>query len=151
MSAGELFETNSIRRVCELVIDTSALLLISRGVNPVSGAKEVLEDYCSNIRISLLTRVIWELEKLATGRGRRAVSARLALIELSKLDIAISVIDFSDCYETDECILKYSRSIKNSEVIVLTVDKKLAKALRENGIKYVTWWKSRRRFVLEFP
>lgn len=138
-------------RICEIVLDTSALLLVYEGVSPIMEALEALRGYCSETRVALLAHVVGELNRLAAGRGRRAVAARLALAELSKREIAISTVDVLGCCETDECILRYAHSARGVEAIVLTADKKLAKALKRNGIKYMTWWRSRRRFVLEFP
>lgn len=144
-------ETSLARRTCELVLDTSALLLVCDGVSPIDEAVEVLRGYCSETKIVLLEHVVRELNRLAAGGGRRAVAARLALAEINKRGSAIATADVVDCCGTDECILKYARGASGVEAIVLTADKKLAKALKRGGIKYMTWWKSRRRFVLEFP
>ncbi|MEM0196215.1 MAG: hypothetical protein QXK66_01055 [Sulfolobales archaeon] len=148
---GALLETNSAQRTCELVLDTSALLLIATGVDPVSEAVGILRNYCSDTRVSLLVNVVQELNKLAKSRGRRGAAARLALARLGKQDIAIGVVELSGCSRTDECILNYSRTAKSFEVIVVTTDKKLAKTLKENGVKYITWWRSKRKFVMEPP
>lgn len=146
-----MFGTSSSHRTCELVLDTSALLLVYEGVSPIVEAVEALESYCSETKVVLLAQVVRELNKLAAGRGRRAVAARLALAELNKQGTAISTVDVTGCCGTDECILEYAHGVRGAEAIVLTADKKLAKALKRNGIKYMTWWKSRRKFVLEFP
>ncbi|MEM1622628.1 MAG: hypothetical protein QW543_00615 [Sulfolobales archaeon] len=144
-------ETSLVRRTCELVLDTSALLLIAAGVDPISEAIGVLRNYCSDTRVSLPVNVVRELNKLAKSRGRRGVAARLALARLDRRDIAIGIIELSGCSKTDECILNYSRTAKGFEVVVVTTDKKLAKTLKEYGVKYITWWRSRRKFIMEPP
>ncbi|MEM2551195.1 MAG: hypothetical protein QW168_03435 [Sulfolobales archaeon] len=151
MSVGALLEISLAHRSCELVLDTSALLLITYGVDPVSEAIVILKNYCPDIRVSLLTSVVQELNRLAKGRGRKGVAARLALARLSKQDIAIGLIEFSGCSRTDECILEYSRTARSFEVIVATTDRRLAKTLKESGVKYIIWWKSKRKFVMEPP
>lgn len=145
---GELSGTNLPHRTCNLVLDTSALLLVSEGVDPVQEAVEVLEGYCSDVRVVLLSPVIQELHRLASGRGRKAAVARLALGELNKHGGRVQKVDFSGCSAADDCILKYSQGVQNAEVVVLTTDKRLARTLKETGIRYITWWRSRRRFVL---
>lgn len=137
--------------MCELVPDTSALLLVAEAVDPLGEALDALRDYCPTIRISLLTPVLRELERLAAGRGRRAVAARLALSGLERWRSALSLVELSECPRVDECVLRYSQALGSAEAIVLTADKKLARVLKESGVRYVTWWRSRRRFVLEFP
>ncbi len=141
-------ETSPEHRACELVPDTSALLLVAEAADPLGGAVDTLRSYCPVVRVSLLTAVLRELENMSAGRGRRAAAARLALAELSRLGGALNVVEPSDCSEADECILKYARE---AGAVVLTADKKLARVLKSCGVKYVTWWRSKRRFVLEFP
>ncbi|MCX8184355.1 MAG: hypothetical protein N3E43_01170 [Sulfolobales archaeon] len=139
-------ETSLKHRICGLVLDTSALLLVAEGVNSVEEALEILRSRCSNVKLILLTEVTQELSKLASGRGRKGIAARLALAELGKL--GVEKIESVDCDRVDDCILKYSLDVRNLEVVVLTADRKLAKILRENNVRHIIWWKSRRRFVL---
>ncbi len=141
--------TSQEYRTCELIPDTSALLLVAEAVDPLREAVEILRGYCPVVRVSLLVPVLRELERLATGRGRRAAAARLALAELNKQSAALGFVEFADCSRTDECILKYS--LGRAEAFVLTADKGLARTLKESGVRYVTWWKSKKKFVLEFP
>lgn len=138
-------------RICELVLDTSGLLLIAEGVDPISEAREVLEGQCSGVDIVLLPAVLDELTSIASGRGRRAIAARIALSKLSEFGSKVRRASFAECTEADECILKYSESLSEADAVVLTVDKELASMLKRNGIKYITWWRSKRRFVLIFP
>lgn len=138
-------------RLCELILDTSGLLLITEGVDPIAGAREALEEYCSSVRVTLLTAVLGELSGIASGRGRRATAARIALSKLSEYRSRVSLVDFTNCSDVDGCILEYSQSLSEAEAVVLTTDRKLASLLKSRGIKYVTWWRSKRRFVLGFP
>ncbi|MCX8208942.1 MAG: hypothetical protein N3G79_04810 [Sulfolobales archaeon] len=138
--------TDSKRYRCELLLDTSALLLVAEGVNPVEESLEVLRSRCSGIKLVLLAKVVQELDRLASNRGRRGIAARLALTEVGRL--GVEVVDLVDCDKADDCILKYSLVTKNLEVVVLTADRKLAKILREYGVRHIVWWRSRRKFIL---
>ncbi len=142
--------TNQPERRCVIIPDTSALLLVYEGIDPLLESKEVLTDYCSSIDIRLLTPVVGELRKLASGKGSKAVAARLALAKLDNYSEVLTWVDIGGCSTADECILDYSKTI-GAEAIVITTDRKLAIELKRAGVKHITWWRSRKRLVLNFP
>jgi len=142
--------TSSFERRCILIPDTSALLLIAEGIDPLLESKDVLADYCIDVEIRVLTPVMRELRRLASGKGSKAVAARLALTKLGNYAEVLTLVDLEGCSGADECILDYSKTL-GAEVIVVTTDRKLAIKLRKAGIKHIAWWRSRKKFVLNFP
>lgn len=142
--------TNQPKRHCVIIPDTSALLLVYEGIDPLIESKEVLADYCESIDIRLLTPVARELRRLALGRGSKAVAAKLALAKLDNYAKVLTWIDIEECPNVDKCILDYSKTM-GTEAIVITTDRKLAAELKRAGIKHITWWRSRKRLILNFP
>jgi rRNA-processing protein FCF1 len=91
-----------------------------------------------------------ELSRIALERGRRGLAARLLLKLIDEGYLSIEIVDVVGCTTTDECVLKLASDLRDlgEGVIVATLDKEMAKRLREMGVMQLTWWYSRRKFTL---
>ncbi len=136
-------------RLCRVVLDTSALLIIGEHGSTREIA-DALEGVCDSLTLVILKPVLDEVSRIALEKGRRGLAARLFLKLVSEGYISSEVVEVKACGNTDECVLKYSLELKSSgeRVIVATLDKELSERLKEVGIMYVTWWYSRKRFTL---
>jgi len=126
---------------CKVLLDTSVLLLIYDGVDPIEGIDDALSTKCDYYVPDI---VLDELIKLASkNTGIKSKAARLALQYMrGKVKVMIT----NRKYRTaDEFIKKYVTS--DPSIIVATMDDELKRELKSRGIRVITWWFSRRKFV----
>jgi len=126
---------------CKVLLDTSVLLLIYDGVDPIEGIDDALSTKCDYYVPDI---VLDELIKLASkNTGIKSKAARLALQYMSG---KVKVMITNRKYRTaDEFIKKYVTS--DPSIIVATMDDELKRELKSRGIRVITWWFSRRKFV----
>ncbi|MGC8975045.1 MAG: hypothetical protein ACP5KB_02470 [Thermoprotei archaeon] len=130
-------------RLCKVLLDTSALLLVSEGIDLDIKLREDLD--CDKVEMYTLDVVVRELKSLASSKSvRKAPPARHALEYVAShvLIVDTGINDVSG----DKALLSYVSA--NPDYIVVTLDKKLRKLLKLAGFRVVTWWSSRRRFSI---
>jgi rRNA-processing protein FCF1 len=136
-------------RICRVVFDTSALLVIGE-YGSFPDVADSLESVCEHAIFTTPRRVMDELSRIALERGRRGLAARLLLKLIEGGYLSIEVVNVEGCTTADECVLKLASDFRDlgERVIVATLDRKIAGKLREMGIMRLTWWYSRRKFTL---
>ncbi len=139
-------------RLCRVVLDTSALLVIGEH-GSTHGIAEALEGFCDSLTLVIPRPALDEVSRIALEKGRRGLAARLFLKLVGEGYISPEVAEARACGDTDECVLKYARELKSlgERVIVVTLDRELSERLKEIGVVCVTWWYSRKRFTLSSP
>lgn len=130
-------------RLCKVLLDTSALLLVSEGIDLNIKLREDLD--CDKIELYTLDVVVRELKSLASSKSvRKAPPARHALEYVAS---HVLIIDTgTNDVSGDRALLNYVSV--NPDYIVVTLDKKLRKLLKLAGFRVVTWWSSKRRFSI---
>mgnify|MGYP000219628371 CR=1 FL=1 len=130
-------------RLCKLLLDTSALLLVSEGVDLDIKLREDLD--CDRVELYTLDVVVSELRNLASSKSvKKAPPAKHALEYVTKHVMVVKTgIDEG---LGDRALISYASA--NPDYIVVTLDKKLRKLLKLMGVKVVTWWSSRCRFSI---
>lgn len=130
-------------RLCKLLLDTSALLLVGEGVDLEVKLREDLD--CDKVEIYTLDTIVSELRSLASSRSvKKAPPAKHALDFVASRVIVVSA--GASGVSGDKALLTYASS--NPEYIVVTLDRKLRKLLKLVGVKVATWWSSKRRFSI---
>ena len=130
-------------RVCKFLLDTSALLLTSEGLDLGIKIGEDLD--CDKVELYTLSNVIRELESLASSRSlKKAPPARHAL-NYVKEHVSILTVDDPSALG-DEAIIKHA--VNNPDFIVVTLDRRLRELLKSAGVRAATWWFSKRRFSI---
>jgi len=126
---------------CKVLLDTSVVLLVYDGIDPIELIDDVLNMKCDYFIPDI---VIDELIRLASRDiGIRSRAARLALQYLRD---RVKIIHTTRRYETaDEFFKEYAAN--NPSIIIVTNDDELKKELKSKGIKVLTWWLSKRKFV----
>jgi len=126
---------------CKVLLDTSVLLLVYDGVDPIESIDDALSTKCDYYVPDI---VIDELIKLASKNiGIKSRAARLAL-QYMRGKVKVMITDKR--YRTaDEFIKKYVMS--DPSIIVATTDDELKRELKSKGIRVITWWFSKRKFV----
>ncbi len=126
---------------CKVLLDTSVVLLVYDGIDPIELIDDVLNMKCDYFIPDI---VIDELIRLASRDiGIRSRAARLALQYLRD---RVKIIHTTRRYETaDEFFKEYATN--NPSIIIVTNDDELKKELKSKGIKVLTWWLSKRKFV----
>ncbi|MCC6046948.1 MAG: hypothetical protein LM571_02015 [Desulfurococcaceae archaeon] len=141
--------SSTSRRICRIILDTSALLIIGE-YGSFPDIVDSLEGICEHPVFVTPRRVMDELSRIALERGRRGLAARLLLKLIDEGYLSIEIVDVVGCTTTDECVLKLASDLRDlgEGVIVATLDKEMARRLREMGVMQLTWWYSRRKFTL---
>ncbi len=130
-------------RLCKLLLDTSALLLVSEGVDLDIKLREDLD--CDRVELYTLDVVVSELRNLASSKSvKKAPPAKHALEYVAKHVMVVKT--GVDEGLGDRALISYASA--NPDYIVVTLDKKLRKLLKLMGVKVVTWWFSRCRFSI---
>ncbi len=105
----------------KIILDTNFLML------PAQFKIDIFEELKGS-ELATFSSCIKELEKIASGRGKDASSAKVALELIKRQKIEI----LSGGKNADKAIIDYA--VKN-RCAVATNDKKLLKALKDKGIK----------------
>lgn len=124
-----------------MLLDTSALLLLYEGVDPLQAIEDLLQG---RVEFYTLDAVVKELRSLAERVGsRKGRAARLALQHIVSSG-AVKTIETGFAGLADEAIVKFASLHK--DFIVVTLDEELRRRLKELGVRVLTWWFGRRRF-----
>ncbi len=131
-----------MRPPCRIILDTSVLMLVYEGIDVIELIEDAMERKCEYY---VPDKVLEELKHLAeTSRGRRGAAARLALKYVqgraSPLNLGI------DAPTADEAIKEFAAS-NPQEWIVATADHGMRRALKKAGVRVITWWPGKHRFV----
>ncbi|MEO3993459.1 MAG: hypothetical protein QN229_04035 [Desulfurococcaceae archaeon TW002] len=130
-------------RLCKLLLDTSALLLVGEGVDLEIKLREDLD--CDRVELYTLDTIVSELRDLASSRSvKKAPPAKHALDFVTNRVIVVSTGTTN--LSGDKALLTYASL--NPEYIVVTLDRKFRKSLKLVGVKVATWWSSKRRFSI---
>jgi len=130
-------------KICKVLLDTSAFLLVAEGIDLLDELNRVLE--CEGIELYTLQEVVKELRNIADSRAsRKSPAATIALdyiFRKNKVKVIPSDVEF---HTADKAIIDFTKA--NNDFIVVTLDRRLKKALKSMNVKVLTWWYSRRRF-----
>lgn len=128
-------------RIPIVILDTSSLLITYEGIDVFTGIEEVLGSRCFFI---VPYTVIEELFKLSLRVGRRSKAANLVL---KLLRGRVFIYGHRKFRLADEEIVSISTYFRD-EAYVVTIDDELKKKLKKLGIKVITWWFSKEKFVV---
>ncbi len=130
-------------KFCKVLLDTSALLLATEGIDFLDELNKALE--CDKIELYTLQEVIEELKNIASSKAsRKSPAATIALdyiLRSGKINVITSNVRF---HTADEAIIDFTKL--NKDFIVVTLDRKLRKTLKSMDVKVLTWWYCRRKF-----
>jgi len=127
---------------CKVLLDTSTLMLVYDGVDPIELIDDAIEAKCEYL---VPEPVIDELIRLSTqGIGFKSKAARLALKYLSG-KVSVISLKGKKFKTADDFIKEYVKL--NPDVIVATLDEDLKNYLKKLGIRIITWWFSKRKFI----
>lgn len=136
-------------RECKILLDSSVLLQIYEGIDVF----ELINQEVGKCGYYVLDCIIKELNKISTNsKGFKGRAARLALDYLGKRDVEVITTDLCDL-RGDESIIQFFKmnpTARNS-FIVATNDGGLKKELLKLGVKVLTWWSSKFRYVVLTP
>ena len=114
----------------KVIVDSSFLIMcIDYGRDLIGFLENALEDV---VEIVAPKMVAEELERLSKKRGKKGIKARAALKFLERAVI----METENRESVDGAILELAR---RTGYPVVTVDKTLARLLRENGVKVLTF------------
>lgn len=116
-----IYFLGALYHVMRIILDTNFMML------PAQFGVDIFEELKGN-ELATFSSCINELKIIASGRGRDAPSARVALELIKRQKIEILNAGKS----ADKAIIDYA--VKN-RCVVATNDKKLLKALKDKGIK----------------
>jgi rRNA-processing protein FCF1 len=140
---------NGLRK-CKVLLDSSVLLQVYDGVDVIS----LINDELGDCEYYVLDCILTELSGIA-GRsyGFRGRAATLALEYIRMYNVGVISISSHPKCSGDESIVNFliSREDLRKEFIVATNDDGLKKELLRLGIKVVTWWASKFKYVLLYP
>ncbi len=123
-----------------VILDTSSLLITYEGIDIFSSIEELLNSKCYFL---VPHTVIEELLRLSLKGGRKSRAANLTL---KLLRGKVFVYGLGRFRLADEEVKELSKLFKN-DLYVVTLDDELKKVLKGLGIKVITWWFSKYKFV----
>lgn len=133
-------------RECKVLLDSSVLLQVYEGIDVV----DLIYDELGKCSYYVLDSVINELSKISlSSKGPKGRAARLALDYIQRRNIMIINTELLNI-SGDEAILNFFKKTPNAkeEFIVATNDDSLKKELLRLGVKVITWWFSRFKYVI---
>ncbi len=128
------------KTVYEVLLDTSALLLLEESVDIFEEIEDFLEAPC---RFLIPEAVLKELRKLSRLKGKKGRGARLALEYLKLRKEKIEVVGQGREYPVDEAVIELARE---RNPVVVTLDRELRRRLKDTGIRVLTWWSGKAKF-----
>lgn len=127
-----------------VVLDTSVILDIARGLIPISSIGDVVNSF---YKLVIPSSVIDELTRIAESRGLKSRIARRALELLAHSNVSM----LSGGGNVDEDIVSIALTLKSTcRVIVATNDRILRKRLRELGVPTMYYRRARGGLELEW-
>ena len=128
-----------------VILDTSIVLDIARGVIPLSSIGDVLS---SSYKLVTLRGVLEELSRIAGGGGLRSRIARRALNLVE--EVGVVVLD-EGVGGVDDALVALALSLKGKcRVIVATNDRALRRRLRREGVPTMYYRRARGGLEVEW-
>jgi Uncharacterized proteins of PilT N-term./Vapc superfamily len=128
-----------------VVLDTSVVLDIARGVIPLSSIDDAL---LSSYKLVTLKGVLEELSRIASGGGLRSRIARRALNLVE--EVGVIVLDEATG-RVDDALVSVALSLKGRcRVIVATNDRALRRRLRRVGVPTMYYRRARGGLEVEW-
>ncbi|MFT4297671.1 MAG: PIN domain-containing protein [Candidatus Woesearchaeota archaeon] len=117
-----------------IIFDTNFLVIPERfKIDIFSEAKKMIDS--ADIGFMVFDKTIYELQKLASAKGKTGISAKVALELINSK--GINVINTDNREYVDDMLVNYRSYLPDlkAEVIIATQDKELKERLKKNKIK----------------
>ncbi len=133
-------------RDCKVLLDSSVLLQVYEGVDVV----DLMYEEVGKCSYYVLDSVVNELSRISlSSKGPKGRAARLALDYIQRRNVAVISTESLKA-SGDEAILNFFRRNPyfRDEFVVATNDDNLKKELLRLGVKVITWWFGRFKYVV---
>lgn len=131
---------------CKVLLDSSVLLQVCDGVDVI----DLISDELGRCDYYVLDAIINELSKISlSSRSLKGGAARLALEYVRKRGVKVVNTGVPNA-SGDESILMFFKGDPGlkEEFIVATNDDVLKRELLRLGVKVITWWSSKFKYVV---
>lgn len=131
---------------CKVLLDSSVLLQVCDGVDVI----DLISDELGWCDYYVLDTIISELSKISlSSKSLKGGAARLALEYVRKRSVKVINTGMPNT-SGDESILRFFKedSRLREEFIVATNDDMLKRELLRLGVKVITWWSSKFKYVV---
>lgn len=133
---------------CMVILDSSSLLQVYDGLDVI----DLLSDVLGKCEFFVLDSIVGELIGLSNAEGFKGKAASLALQYIQLRGVKVINTVFKDL-PADSSLIRFFKSDPSlrNRYIVATNDVELRRKLLKLGVKVVTWWSGRHRYVLIEP
>lgn len=133
---------------CMVILDSSSLLQVYDGLDVI----DLLSDVLGRCEFFVLDSIIGELINLSTTEGFKGRAASLALHYIRLRGIKVINTVFKGL-PADLSLIRFFKSDPSlrNKYVVATNDVELRSKLLKLGVKVVTWWPGKHRYILIEP
>lgn len=129
---------------CKVVLDSSILLQTYEGIDVI----ELIGSELGRCEYYVLDTVIEELRRLAVSDGLKGKAANLALQYLNTYGVKVIDTLLRGLNVDDSLIVFFQDEYVRREYIVATNDVDLRRKLLKLGVRVITWWSGKFKYVL---
>lgn len=150
MGIHQVLGSGSELRKCKVLLDSSVLLQVYDGVDVIN----LINEELGSCEYYVLDCIVTELSSIVSrSYGFRGRAAALALEYIRKYGVGVISSSSSPKCSGDESIVAFLMSSEDlrREFIVATNDDELKRELLKLGVKVITWWASKFKYVLLYP
>jgi len=146
----QVLDGGSELRKCKVLLDSSVLLQVYDGVDVIN----LINEELGSCEYYVLDCILTELSSIVSrSYGFRGRAAALALEYIRKHSVGIISSSSTPKCSGDESIVAFLMSSEDlrRKFIVATNDDELKRGLLKLGVKVITWWASKFKYVLLYP
>ncbi|MEM0505307.1 MAG: hypothetical protein QW267_02470 [Sulfolobales archaeon] len=133
---------------CKILFDSSVLLQVFEGIDVF----ELITNDVGKCRYYILDNILNELSRMSlNSRGPKGRAARLALEYINRRGVEVINTNLHEL-SGDESIIEFLKARPDrGEFVVATNDDGLKRELLDLGVKVLTWWSSKFKYVILNP